>query len=458
MSLIDIDVRRASRVSPFELISAISLVVLSSSDFLRSDDWPQWGGPQRDIVWREDGIVEELPEELNVVWRQPIGAGYAGPAGSNGFVYVTDRVLEKGEKNPDNPFRRSPVQGVERILCLDEKTGKIVWQYEWECQYLVSYPSGPRATPTVADGRVYALGAMGHLFCFDAKSGKVLWKKNVIEEFDAEINVWGTSAGPLVDGENLIVLCGGRPGACVVALDRKTGKERWRALDEADPGYCPPVIIDAGGKRQLIVWTPRELASLDPSSGKKYWGQPFKLNSNLSISAPIFDAGRRLLFVTAFYNGPMMMELDASAPKATMLWKGSSNSEKKTDGLHAIMCTPVYRDEHIYGVCSYGQLRCLEIKTGKRVWETRKPTGDGRWWNAFIIPQGDRYFIANEQGELITAKLSPKGYEETSRAKLIEPTNKVQRRMVVWSHPAFANRRVYARNDKEIVCVDLAAK
>ena len=122
------------------------------------------------------------------------------------------------------------------------------------------------------------------------------------------------------------------------------------------------------------------------------------------------------------------------------------------------MPTPWIAEGHIYGVCSYGQLRCLDAATGKRVWESRAATGEGRWWNAFLVPHEGRVFIHNEQGDLILAKLSPAGYEELSRAKLVEPTRKVQARMTIWSHPAFAMKSVFARNDREIVRCDLSAR
>jgi outer membrane protein assembly factor BamB len=113
-------------------------------------------------------------------------------------------------------------------------------------------------------------------------------------------------------------------------------------------------------------------------------------------------------------------------------------------------------DDHIFGICSYGQLRCLKTDTGDRVWESTAATGSGRWWNAFLIPHQDRYFIHNEQGDLIIATLDGNGYQEQSRSKLVEPTRRVQRRMTIWSHPAFAMKSVFARNDKELVRVNLS--
>jgi outer membrane protein assembly factor BamB len=423
---------------------------------MRADDWPQWGGPMRDGVWRESGIVSKLPDKLEVKWRTSIGGGYAGPAVVGNRVFVADRVLSQGERNPDNPFQNPRITGSERILCLDAGTGTQLWKHVYECRYAIQYPFGPRATPTVHAGKVYTVGAMGDFFCLEAQTGDVLWSKHYVREFGTEINTWGMSSAPLIDGQNVILLVGGANNACVVALDKDTGKEIWRNLSASDPGYCPPIIIEAGGTRQLVIWNPVGLHALDPDTGKLYWRQSFPLKAGLSIPTPIFDPARHLLFVTSFYNGPLMMQLERSAPAAQLLWRGKSNSEIDTDGLHAIMCTPVFQDGFIYGVCSYGQLRCLDATTGKRIWETYQATGKGRWWNAFLVKHEDRYFICNEQGELIIAKLSPQGYEEISRAFLVAPTNPAQRRKVVWSHPAFANRCVYARNDKEIVCVDLA--
>jgi hypothetical protein len=191
---------------------------------------------------------------------------------------------------------------------------------------------------------------------------------------------------------------------------------------------------------------------LDPETGTVLWEMPWDIKAGLTIPMP-----RKLddrLFLTSFYEGPRMLKVGAD--KAELLWKGNGVNEQQTDKLHSIMPTPVVLDENIFGVCSYGQLRCLKTDDGSRVWESLEATGSGRWWNAFIVPQGDRYFLHNEQGDLIIANLSDSGYEEISRAKLVEPTRPVQRRMTIWSHPAFAMKSVFARNDKELVRVNLA--
>ena len=392
-------------------------------------------------------------------WRTPIGAGYTGPAVANGKVYVTDRQLPAGASNPRDPFQRGTIPGTERALCLNEADGTILWQHTYDCPYGLSYPAGPRATPVVSGGKVYTLGAEGHLYCLDAETGKVIWSHDFKKDFGIPTPLWGFSAHPLLDGNKLICLAGGE-GSTVVAYDKDNGKELWRALTAKEPGYCPPIIFEAGGKRQLVVWHPESVNSLDPETGKVYWSQSGKIRSGMTIATPR-KAGD-LLYLTCFYNGSTMLRLDANKPEATEVWASKKVSEKDTDALHSTMSTPFLEDGYIYGVCSYGQLRCLKAESGERVWETLKATTpDGkemRWANAFIVKNGGRFFLFNEKGDLIIAKLSPKGYEEISRAHLLEPTNTSAGRDVLWSHPAFANRCVFARNDKEIICVDLAQR
>jgi outer membrane protein assembly factor BamB len=357
---------------------------------------------------------------------------------------------------PTDPFKTGVIAGSERVLCLDETTGKIIWHYDYDCPYTMSYPAGPRTTPVVSDGKVYTLGAEGNLFCFNAKEGKVIWSKDFKKEYGIPTPMWGFSASPLLDGDRLICLVGGSNSAAV-AFDKTDGHEIWRALTAKEPGYCPPTLITAGGKRQLIIWHPESVNSLDPETGKVYWSEPSKIRSGMTIPTPR-QAGDEL-FLTSFYNGSLMLKLDKDKPGETVLWQSQRISEKNTDALHSTLSTPFIDDGYIYGVCSYGQFRCLKADTGERVWETfAATTPDGkemRWANAFIVKNGDVFFLFNEKGDLIIAKLSPKGYEEISRAHLLEPTNTQTGRDVVWSHPAYANRCIFARNDKELVCVSL---
>ncbi len=450
--------------------SVLSLLAFTLTAYVaRADDWPQWLGPQRDGVWREQGLIEKFPAGgPKIRWRTPVGQGYSGPAVANGRVYLTDWVVPPNVKQPKSGFGAANIPGLERVLCLDEATGQLLWKHEYPCRYTVSYAAGPRTTPVVAGGKVYTLGTMGDLVCLDAAKGTLLWTRNFPKEYRAAPPLWGFSASPLLDGDRLITLVGGK-GSVVVAFHKDTGKELWRALSATEIGYAPPMLYEQAGTRQLIVWHPEAVNSLDPATGKVYWSVPFgsqkrlggrpMLKAGLAVPSPRLDGDR--LFVTAFYDGPLMLQLDRDRPGAKVLWQGKSRSEQpeRTDGLHSIMPTPTIKDGYIYGVCSYGELRCLKADTGERVWMTyQATTGESvRWGNAFLVPQGDRFILFNEKGDLIIAKLTPKGYAEISRAHILEPLNRLAGRPVIWSHPAFANRNIYARNDREIVCVSLAA-
>ncbi len=356
-------------------LAGLALALLTGpGGSLQADDWPQWLGPQRDGVWRETGILDKFPAQgLTARWRTPIGGGYAGPAVAKGRVIVTDRVLAAGARDPGNLFARTNTPGKERILCLEESSGKVLWKHEYDVKYEISYPCGPRATPVIRDGKVYALGAMGDLFCLDFESGKVIWSKNFPRDYGSRVPVWGFAAHPLLDGDKLICLVGGKDGL-VMAFEAGTGKEKWKALSLENPanelGYCPPMIYTVGGTRQLIIWHPEAVNGLDPETGKLYWSQPFRLKANLSIPTPQLEGN--LLLVSSFYNGSMLLELARDKPELVgVTWKSAGRGEtaEKTDNLHSIMPTPYIRAGHIYGVCSYGELRCLSLTDGKRVWQ-----------------------------------------------------------------------------------------
>lgn len=422
----------------------------------RADDWPQWMGPGRDNVWRESRIVEKFaaggPSEK---WRTPIAGGYSGPAVAGGKVFVTDYVRTGGDgKNDFNA--RSEVMGRERVLCLSASDGKLIWKHEYDCPYKISYPAGPRTTPAVASGKVYTLGAEGNLFCLDAESGKIVWSKELKKEYKIESPMWGFTGHPLIDGNKLFCLVGGQ-GSVAVALDKDTGKELWRALSSApDAGYCPPTLIEAGGKRQLLIWHPQALNSLDPETGKVYWSQKLEPQYGMSCSAPR-QAGD-FLYASGIGNCATLFKLDRTKPAAEVVWDGQPNT-----AVYCSSSTPLIDGGVIYGNdCQVGCLRAVELATGKRLWETFQPTtgGDRRvsHGTAFLTKNGDRYFLFNETGDLIIARLTPEKYEEISRAHLINPTNEAFGRPVVWSHPAYANQCIIVRNDKELVCVSLAAQ
>lgn len=467
-----------------------------------ADDWPQWRGPGRDGVWRESGIVRQFAKErLEPLWRAAVSGGYSGPTVAGGRVYVMDRRVE-------------PKQ-MERILCFDAKTGQPLWTQAYVCEYRVDYDAGPRASVTIDGQRAYALGAMGHFHCLDAGTGKVHWAKDLDQQYKIRMPVWGIAASPLIEGELVIVQIGGEGEACLVAFDRTSGEEKWRALKD-NASYSAPVIIERGGRRILVCYTGDTVTGLDPKTGRAYWSQPFPARKMvIGISTPVYHDG--YLFVTNFFDGSLLLRLSDDGRSAEKVWQRAGESEQKTDALHSIISTPLIHGGHIYGCDSYGELRCLDLKTGDRVWESDKAVKRERWANihfvvhaptaasnasalgspryqgraSYSLPyQGGagggsasastspnaseknvagsgvnagavRVWMFNEQGELIIADLSPSGYKEIDRAKLLEPTRDQlpsRRGGVCWSHPAFAGGCVFVRSDQELLCASLKSR
>jgi outer membrane protein assembly factor BamB len=423
----------------------------------RADDWPQWMGPKRDANWRETGIIEKFPAEgPKVLWRIPISGGYAGPAVAEGRVYVTDFQAEPGSNEPSDLMARADRKGKERILCRDARTGEKIWTRAYDCHYTIAYACGPRCTPTVHQGKVYSLGAEGNLLCLDAANGHILWSKNFKQDFNSKTPIWGFCGQPLVDGQKLIATVGGEAGV-VYAFDKDTGKELWHALTASEPGYSPPTMLEAGRTRQLIIWHADSINSLHPETGAVYWSFPLKPSFGMAIMAPR-KAGD-YLFAAGNGNQSLLLKLDAEKPAATEVWRGTTRTS-----LSPINMTPYLEQGIIYGVDQPGQLRAVKLETGERLWETTVPVNGeagGRpvqTGTAFVIKNGDRYFLAGETGHLIIARLSATGYDEISRWQMLEPTSAAFGRNVLWSHPAFAHKCVFARNDKELICASLAAE
>ena len=416
---------------------------------VQADDWPQWRGAQRDGVWRETGIIERFASDrLELRWQVPIGPGYCGPTVAEGRVFVMDRIVEPQQR--------------ERVLCFDSKTGIPLWTHSYACAYEIDYTAGPRASVTVADDRAFALGAMGHLHCLDAGTGFVLWKRDLNRDYSisaaGRMPSWGIAAAPLVYERLVIVQCGGSEGAAVVALDVKSGEERWRALEDRAQ-YSAPILIQQAGRAVCVCWTGDSVSGLDPATGRVFWRFPFApTRMPIGVATPVVSADR--LFVSSFYDGSLLLRLRSDAPEVEPIWRRRGPDEQHTDAAalhdqHARVSrrVPLRR----------GQLRRIEVPE-RRHGRPRVGGSDGHAQEPLeqhsFVRQGERFWMFNERGELVIGELSPQGFREFSRARLLDPTVEQLRRRdgVCWSHPAYADRHVYARNDKTLVCASLEAK
>lgn len=402
-----------------------------------ADDWPGWRGPNRDGVWSENGILEAFPPQgLQVGWRVPVGPGWSSPVISQGRVITMDARLTQPK-------------AFERVLCFDEATGKELWTYPYE----VAYPDWarnpeqggkPSSTPIVDAGRVYAVGSCGHVHCLDAASGTLVWQVRLDRLY--KINDLSVRSSPLIEGNLLIVFSGAKPGASVVALDKTSGKEVWRALDDT-VSNSSPIIIKAGGKKQLIVWTDESVCSLDPATGRTYWRERLATSNNDSIPTPVFQGN--MLLVSG-----LMFKLDADKPAASVLWPDTKAASRR---ILSNTSSPLLAGDHVYSARTNGEFVCLDAKTGKQIWQNNKVT-EIRFGAAInLTPNGKSVFLFTDKGDLIRAELSPAGYKETGRTHLIDPTNPLMGKNFAWTPLSFANRHVFARNDKELIRASMEA-
>ncbi len=412
---------------PISILIALTLNAVLTIHSTPGEEWPVWRGLRGDGTWKAPRLPDAWPEEgLSVAWRRPIGGGYAGVVVAGGRVYTMDR--------------QSGSEEVERVLCFDAETGKPLWTQSYRALYGdLDYGSGPRAAPTVYDGRVYTLGAVGHLYCLDAESGRVLWSKDTVVELKAERPAWGFAASPVIWKHLVIAHIGARPTGSLVAFDRMTGKEVWRGSD--DPaGYCTPILIHHNGHAQLICWTPENVLGLSPDTGEVYWSIPYKVTNGVSIATPIFQEG--IVVVSGYWEGTKAIRLGKIPQEATLLW-----TENRY--LRALMSQPLYRDGYVYLLDKFHGLTCFKLQTGEKIWDDgNRMTPKGRNPQATMVRAGDtdRVLALNAEGELILARFTLDGYEEQSRTRIIGRT---------WAHPAYAGGWVYARSDEELVCVRL---
>lgn len=418
-----------------------------------AQDWPQWLGPTGDAVLRETELLTSFPDEpLPVLWRAKIEAGFSGPSVSENRVFVTDFVREAGSVT-NRASVSEQVAGHERVLCLDVKTGEELWVHRYSVSYAVSYPSGPRTSPLVHKSKVYTLGTDGHLFCLAVDTGKVVWSKHFKADYGADTPFWGHSAHPILVEDTIVCMVGAKK-AVVVAFDLETGKERWRALEAAEPGYAPPSLATLSGEPTLLVWHPESLNSLDPKTGELRWSIPLAARAGMSVTAPLVVGSN--IYVSGIGTRPTLVRVAEDGRSASIVWRGGPRK-----GIVTANSSPLVHKGILYGVDTQGRLIASSFATGEQLWSTYRATTGKRgrsYSTAFLVRHGDLFFVYNEHGELILAELSEDGFTELGRSKILEPTTNTYGRAVVWSHPAFAQQSVFVRNDKEVVRVSLRSE
>ena len=329
--------------------------------------------------------------------------------------------------------------------CLEASNGKPSWVFNYPTAYRddFGFDEGPRATPAMGDGRVYTYGAEGMLHCIESSTGRKLWSVNTKTEFHAGKGFFGIACSPLVEANFVLINVGGRDGAGIVAFDAVSGKVVWKATEE-EASYSSPTIATFDGRSIALVLTRAGLAGLEPTQGKLLFQYPFRppINSSVSAATPIV-VGNRVFLSASYGTGAASLEVKGTSIKK--LWQSD-------ELLSAHYATPVHHEGFLYGIHGRtdpgfeppASLRCIELATGKVVWE-QKP-----FPAATITLAGKQLLILTERGELIRATASPSGFKQTARAQILP--NQVR------AHPALADGFLYARSKDKLVCVDLGKK
>jgi outer membrane protein assembly factor BamB len=380
-------------------------------------DWPQWRGPTQDGVSLETGLLDKWPEGGPAeLWRVPLGAGYSAVSVAGGralTVYGT----------PAGEF----------VLAVDVASGKRLWKARSGDLFLSdSYGNGPRATPAIDEGRVYALGGMGNLLCLEAATGKTVWALDLLKKFGGKVPEYGFSASPAVFGKLLVVDVGAEKGRSLAALDKTTGEVLWTSLADK-PGYATPIRAEVGGVPQIIVLMGEALVSVSPEDGREFWRREWKTTLDANVATPIFHQ-RRLFVSTGYGTGCALFDLSAPSgkPAATLLWASKQ--------MQNCFSTSVLVDGHLYGFHN-ALLTCMDFKTGETTWKQR---GFNR---GSLIAADGKLIIYGERATLALAAASPVKCQELARAQVLDGKT--------WTVPTLSSGRLFVRNEQEMVCLKL---
>lgn len=384
-----------------------------------AQEWPQWRGMNRDGISKETGLLKNWPAEgPKVVWKVPVGDGYSAISVSGERLYT----MEAKDKD-------------EFVVCLDAATGKEIWRSRTDANFINDQGNGPRGTPTVDGNVVYALGAQAGLSALDAKSGKKIWEKDLQKELGAKLPIWGVSSSPLVEGELLIVPVGGSEQNAVVAFDKKSGNIIWKSQTD-EPGYSSPIAIVLGGVRQIVAFSGTALLSLSPKDGKLLWKYPWKTDWFVNAATPIFIPEDKLFISTGYDHGAALLRIRPAAGRTTVeeLWlsKGMKNHFNSS----------VFQNGHLYGFDN-ATLKCIDAATGEEKW---KKSGFGK--GSLILADGN-LIVLSERGQLLLVEATPVEYKEKGSAQVLQGK--------CWTHPSLSGGKLYLRNQKELLCLDLTS-
>lgn len=383
--------------------------------------WTNYRGPARDGRYDEIPIRTAWPAEgLPLLWKQPIGGGYASFVVAEGIAFTIEQRRHQ-----------------EVVAAYDVETGREVWTHASDAEFRESMGGdGPRATPTWEAGRLWALGAEGDLRCFDARTGKLNWSKNILKDNGADNLQWGMSGAPLIVDDKVVVLPGGRSGKSVVAYNKLNGAPVWKSLNDTQ-AYVSPMLVTLAGRRQVLVETADRVVGLAPEDGALLWETSWNTDMGINCSQPIVIDANRIFLSSGYGKGAALVEISASGDGlvARKVWENSSMKNKFNSS--------VLYQGNVYGL-DEGILTCVDVKTGERRWK------GGRYGYGQVILANAHLIVITDAGELVLVKATPDKHTEVAKFAAIEGKT--------WNYPAIADGRLLVRNQTQMACFDLSGK
>ena len=418
-------IRRTRRVEDRDLLLELSEMQIEPvGDRLRGG-WPGWRGERRDGVTTAPDLLTKWPASgPKTLWRVAGGDGYSSFAVAGDLVH--SMVGLKG--------------GQEEVVAWEARSGKVRWRHPYASGRSFDY-AGPRATPTLADGLLFTVGAAGELMCLDALTGKPRWQVDLVKEVGARPPKWGFAFSPLVEGGLVYTTPGGPGGHCLAAFDARTGALAWASQD--DPaGYSSPLAVTLGGQRQVVFFTGRRLLGVTPREGKLLWEFPWETRFEVNAATPVAIRGRAgsqqrdYLFISSGYGK------GCALVRVTRQEEGfEARAVYQSNELCCHFASPVLHGDHLYGLDETRDLTCLAVHTGEVRWRQRG------FRKGSLIGVDDRLIVLGEDGRLALLRCDAEGFRELARARPFRDR--------CWTLPVLADGRLFLRDQNEVVCLDV---
>lgn len=422
---------REHRYEDAEGMKKLALLSLPSPAAAASADWPQWRGPNRDGVSPETNVQTNWPTGgPRVLWKQIIGRGFSS------VTVVGTRLFAMEEEVIAGADGETATTHQEAVVCREVHGGAEIWRFRYPNDYFERFGSGPRSTPAVDSGRVYAVGPTGIFHCLRADTGERLWRHDLMEEFHGRPMQYGVSFSPLVEGNLVYATPGGPDGNSVVAFDKVSGQIVWKALDDT-MGYSSPLAVTAAGVRQLLVLTNEALVSLSPTDGAVYWRYPWTVSHGFNISTPL-AFGDYVLLSTGYGKGCILLEITAEtagSPRARRVYQHNR--------LRNYFASSVRWGDYVYGFDEKA-LVCMNLHTGAEAWREK---GSRRFRKGSLLAAAGHLLVLGEEGTLWLIEATPAGYREKASCRV--SSNKC------WTVPSLANGKLYIRDESHLLCLDV---